>query len=291
VFEGEFKQSDRFEPYKGYYFYNDGELDQLKIPYGSSESPSKEHPAAGNNTFISVSVYKDDVRHTSIQIGFDPSKVNEGDNIRYKAPPGDFLDYYLTLTDNPDRANHRYGHFATEIRGNMMNDEIFGLRLNAAEDAPIQFKVEGLQNPGGHGVYLLSNRTGRSYELHTGGSPPIVPEKGANTYTLVIGSAQAVEEVKNRITPERFTLAQNYPNPFNNQTVIEYSIPESVSNRQVVLEVFDIQGRRVTTIVNEHQPAGFYTVNWNADNLASGVYIYRLRAGSFIKVQKMTLLQ
>ena len=87
---------------------------------------------------------------------------------------------------------------------------------------------------------------------------------------------------------ENITLHQNFPNPFNPTTKIQYSIPQS-SN--VVIKVFNILGREIETLVNEEKPVGTYEVNWNASNLTSGVYFYRLQAGDFAQTRKMILLK
>ncbi len=73
--------------------------------------------------------------------------------------------------------------------------------------------------------------------------------------------------------PEEFNLYQNYPNPFNPVTTIEYSLP--VSNK-VLLKIYDILGREVSTLKNEIQPAGHYVINFDGTNLTSGIYFYRL---------------
>ncbi len=88
--------------------------------------------------------------------------------------------------------------------------------------------------------------------------------------------------------PEEFTLDQNYPNPFNPTTVIKYQLPVS---SEVRLEVYDMLGRNVATLVNEQVAAGRHTVNFDASNLSSGVYLYRLQAGSQIMTKKLTILK
>lgn len=85
-----------------------------------------------------------------------------------------------------------------------------------------------------------------------------------------------------------FELHQNYPNPFNPSTTISYTIPEA---SEVRLEVFSLTGQRIATLVNMQQNAGTHSVSFEAGNLASGVYLYRLRAGSRVITQKMTLLK
>jgi len=88
--------------------------------------------------------------------------------------------------------------------------------------------------------------------------------------------------------PEDFALRQNYPNPFNPRTTIQYELPEEA---YVTLAVYDIQGRRVTTLVEGHQSGGVYSVTLSAGELATGVYFYRMHAGDFVETKKMLLLK
>lgn len=85
-----------------------------------------------------------------------------------------------------------------------------------------------------------------------------------------------------------FSLDQNYPNPFNPKTMIRYQLPV---RGFVTLKIFDVLGREVATLVNEWKDAGRYSVEWNGENSSSGVYIYRLQAGSFYETKKMILLR
>jgi hypothetical protein len=85
-----------------------------------------------------------------------------------------------------------------------------------------------------------------------------------------------------------FALLQNYPNPFNPSTAISYRLPVS---SQVTLKVYDILGTEIETLVNEEKPAGSYEIEFNAVGLSSGIYFYKLQAGSFIQTKKMILLK
>lgn len=91
---------------------------------------------------------------------------------------------------------------------------------------------------------------------------------------------------KMNIVPDQFFLSQNYPNPFNPTTIIGYHLPV---NSYVLLKVFDVLGRKVTTLVNENKRAGYYEVRWNAAEFASGVYFYQLRAEKFVQTKKLLL--
>ena len=87
-------------------------------------------------------------------------------------------------------------------------------------------------------------------------------------------------------TPTSLALMQNYPNPFNPSTKISYQIQE-VSF--VTLKVYDVLGNEIETLVNTEKPAGTYEITWNAIDLPSGVYFYRIVAGDFVETKKMIL--
>jgi len=88
--------------------------------------------------------------------------------------------------------------------------------------------------------------------------------------------------------PLNYFLNQNYPNPFNPSTTIKYQIPELSF---VTLKVYDVLGNEIATIVNGEKPAGSYEVEFDASTLPSGIYFYRLQAGSFAETKKMILMK
>ncbi len=121
-------------------------------------------------------------------------------------------------------------------------------------------------------------------ELWLNGEPTI----NTRLKTINGGLVSFVEENEINEIPTEFNLAQNYPNPFNPSTKIKYSIPQS---SDVVIKVFDVLGNEKETLVNEEKPVGTYEIIWNASTLPSGVYFYRLQAGSFVETKKMVLLR
>jgi hypothetical protein len=111
----------------------------------------------------------------------------------------------------------------------------------------------------------------KAYSITEGGNP--------------VTSAQIGENVE---LPSEYSLKQNYPNPFNPTTVISYQLPV-ISN--VSLKIYDLIGKEIATLVNEEQSAGWKEVQWNASNVASGVYFVRFQAGAFVETKKMVVLQ
>ncbi len=89
-------------------------------------------------------------------------------------------------------------------------------------------------------------------------------------------------------TPTEYSLSQNYPNPFNPSTVIKYALPQA---GYVTLTVFNLLGEKVATLVNEDMSAGTHSVEFNASDLSSGLYIYTIKASGFINSQKMVLMK
>lgn len=94
------------------------------------------------------------------------------------------------------------------------------------------------------------------------------------------------------ILPEKFSLEQNYPNPFNPITKIKFSIPNIVESYfGTSLRVYDVLGREVAVLINEHKQPGQYEVEWNASGMQSGIYFYELKAGSFKETKKLILMK
>lgn len=84
--------------------------------------------------------------------------------------------------------------------------------------------------------------------------------------------------------PKKFELYQNYPNPFNPVTHIKYAVPKL---SQVRIEIYNILGQKVRTLLNEEKPPGYYVVEFDASSLASGFYIYKMQADGFVNIRKM----
>ncbi len=105
-------------------------------------------------------------------------------------------------------------------------------------------------------------------------------------FLLDRGHITNVEDEKQ--IPSEFNLTQNYPNPFNPTTKISWQSP--VGSHQT-LKIYDVIGNEVATLVDEYREAGSYEITFDASKLSSGIYLYKLQAGSFVEVKKMTLIK
>ena len=114
------------------------------------------------------------------------------------------------------------------------------------------------------------------------GSTWVNSQKILLSYLIIVGVEQLTDGI------DAYSLSNNYPNPFNPSTTISYSVPELSF---VTIIVYDVLGKEITTLVNSEKPVGSYEVEFNAIALPSGVYFYRLQAGSFVETKKMVLMK
>jgi hypothetical protein len=150
--------------------------------------------------------------------------------------------------------------------------------------------------PDNNGVrYWLVNRGGRielngSGEIVIGELQSGAIQLQAGAIPCDIGKAGLKHEKSETLSlrPTKYTLHQNAPNPFNPTTSIRYDLPD---DNFVTLRVYNSLGQEVATLVNEFQSGGFKSVTWNAENVPSGLYFYRLTAGSYTEVKKMLLMK
>ncbi|MFH1195050.1 MAG: T9SS type A sorting domain-containing protein [bacterium] len=161
-------------------------------------------------------------------------------------------------------------------------------RINGSPDAILivtqNWNYAGVYNNHEVGIWY----TGSNWSVYNEDMTDLPENAAFNIHIAEPGDpVTSVEEAETTI-PTTFNLEQNYPNPFNPTTVISYQL--SVTSN-VELKIYDILGREMATLVNEIKSPGHYEVNFNGDDLSSGIYFYKIQAGEFSAVRKMMLLK
>ena len=155
-----------------------------------------------------------------------------------------------------------------------LTDNATGASVNLTEESEITFSTEA------KGSFL-------SYGT---GGVNIYPQVGESRFTLTVAFSALISNDEPANLPGSFALHPAYPNPFNPSTTITFDVP--IESRYVVsLQLYDIKGQLVETLINEVLPAGSHSIQWNPQNLASGLYIVQLKAGQKTFNQKITFIK
>ena len=178
----------------------------------------------------------------------------------------------------------------------LANPELFQLRPSASANGVI-YATTGESNIYAYTLDLQELWTDNIANVNTSGVAiglnGLIAVAGSNKIKVyTAGNPVSVEDEQN---PDGFELSQNYPNPFNPSTAIRYTIPSvtlsGVEGVLVTLKIYDVLGNEVATLVSEEQTAGTYEVEFSADGLASGMYLYTLQTDSYIETKKMILMK
>ena len=267
-----------------------------------------------NDSYNTMMVYID----AGIQGGITNFNSNQGyngdyaKNFRFRTE--DAIDYFVadyfrnqpsfykadsnTSTDYTAKINGRRGAEGRDLEFAAAWNDIYGLGIGIIPNN-VKLKVAGIVAGGfnyGGGDSAPDNadingNAGPDSIINLGIIDPDKDGNGIPDPTIFI--TDAADNYAAEI-PSEFRLSQNYPNPFNPETKISYQIP-MINDRSdavhVTLKVYNILGKTVATLVDENKPAGDYSVNFNASNLPSGVYIYELKAADYRSVKKMSLIK
>jgi hypothetical protein len=233
--------------------------------------------SSDRTTFIGM------LRHASAQ-------VDASDFSKPPHAPGEFVQLAL---------RNASVSLAADYRPLSVEGEYWDGRLTASDagaSIALSMSVDG-SVPAGFGVYIIDFETERITEIGSSLSCTIAlgEKKYSKDIRIVVGTIGYLQDHSEGIplVPLQYSLEQNFPNPFNPETSIRYTISHSGN---VKIEVFNMLGQRVRSLVNTFQPIGEYIVRWDATDdrhtkVASGVYYYRIRVNDFTGVKKMMLIK
>jgi hypothetical protein len=139
----------------------------------------------------------------------------------------------------------------------------------------LMLSCDGIENFNEYEVYLVDNRLKQFHDLKKEKSVLLPYFVKSGTVEMLIGNGKFIDQKRSELIPDEFSLYQNYPNPFNPVTIIRYSIPEDAL---VNLKVYDITGKMIKELENSNEEAGEHELIFNASDIASGVYLYKIDA-------------
>ena len=181
-----------------------------------------------------------------------------------------------------------YPYLVEESRASF-EDQVFNLEVKAEPGAPVYLHLKGLDTLADREVYLFDDAAGRLYNLHEDPVVMLEPDEEISEIRLLIGDADFIASEEAELVPDEFKLMQSYPNPFTQQTTISYTLPDP---EFVTVEVYNMLGQRVRTLVRDEQAAGFHQVVWDgtADSgasVASGMYVYVFKSSTHNATQRL----
>ena len=287
-------------PLEGYYLYNDPawEMSTLQIPYGDLEKRrSKEQDGESGNQQSKVATHPD-AKQSAIRLHAEfydsnnsEDRIRTGVELVYsqdiaKVPyPSLKMAHYGVVLENPEDSSRIHQRMNA---GYETNGTEHGLRVKAPVGRKIKWQADFREMHESSRILLVNPVTREAHLLADGQKVELSVTEPEVRYQLFTGDEAYLQGIRDDQLPEEFTLKPNYPNPFNPITTIRYSL---VEDSQVNLEVYNVLGQRVATLVNENQDAGWHSVQFDGSRLATGTYMYRLVTGGQVKTGKMMLVK
>jgi minor extracellular serine protease Vpr len=282
--------SDTLEPWLGYWFAT--LKDSLKLIYTpSSTAPSPKVIFADvksddRNWNVILSARLGDVLDKLAFFGVRDGASDGIDRFDYPKPPLPPGEKAIQVYFYHPEWNFELGpYFASDIRASFGDVKSWKFYVRCLSGGEVKLSWDLSQVPGRFNFTLFDVSSGRVVDMRSV-SEYVYNAVNNETREFRIDAVTGVSE-ENTI-PKSYALYQNYPNPFNPSTTIEFDIPERTN---VKLVIYDILGREVETLIDKELEPGKYKLNFNATNLPTGVYFYRLQAGNFIEQKKMILIK
>lgn len=283
-------------PFEGYAIFNNADADVLYInpALPSATSTMGTGPAAQWSIAIGANVRG--ARDTDNYLGIAEPASTTWDESDLPEPP--VIDRFVSVYFPHPEWQHRAKRFCTDFRPAFSQGETWKFEVTTNVRDRVDLTFDGTSEvPTEFEIWLVDDLLGIRQDLRKNKRYSVAGVADhAKRLKLVIGRSEFVDENGGAASnlPAIFELAQNFPNPFNPATTIGFGLPEAET---VSLTIFNIRGDKVTTLLDEERKeAGYHTEVWNGRNskdqpVASGIYVYQLRAGNLISVKKMALLK
>ncbi|HXF48151.1 MAG TPA: T9SS type A sorting domain-containing protein, partial [Verrucomicrobiae bacterium] len=282
------------KPWRGYFLMNNGPEDVLLLfPKIDANFPiSAPVPvapvAAGLNWKIDIAARSGELEVPPTTLGTSEAALSGYDRMDWELPPA--LPGDLRVVFQRDKDFGQAGDYLTDIRPTLTESESWGFTVQPGESRAIELSFGGLADvPEGFDVILTDIEGRAKQNLRTEAVYRFIASEDRHFELTVTPKTTG----QTALMPTKYELHQNFPNPFNPQTLIKYDLPEAANVR---LEVFNILGQKVTTLVDRYEAAGPKSALWDGTDAAgnkvsSGVYFYKLKAGDYLATKKMTFVK
>jgi len=287
---GNYVNTSSFEPYKGYYFFNNDSSTSLEIPYNPENASPKKNSTVSKELKIILAL--NGAPESEISVGIAEDAKSGVDKLDIFAPPSLFCDVNMSLFS--DEIETEYKYLQKEFRPGIGEGQDYNIVIKNTSDKTLKLATEGLENFSGYEVYLLDKSLVKLYDLRKQSNIKVPNNTSGKEYALFIGTEEYISEKKNNLVPFEYALYQNFPNPFNAETQIMFSMPRQ---GKVSLVIYNILGEVVAEVINDQfYEAGYHHVNVDFGNFSSGIYLYKLQtefsgSQSFTETKKMILLK
>jgi hypothetical protein len=289
-YSGSYTTESQLEPFKGYYFFNETNLDVLKIPYPfGSIVTVKIKPQV--NWKMQLSFQSDINNDPENYIGIAPLAKQGKDLFDTQKPPL-FMDQGFLYFSRPEW-DGVYNRFSSDFRQSLGEGQVWEFEISNPRRSKgiIHFKnIE--QIPQENDIALIDLFNSSPINLRENQDYAFEMVSSKMQFKLLVGSKDFVEKTLAEMKPESFELSQNFPNPFNSSTSISFKLPQE---SHIKIEIYNTVGQRIKNLVTGLYQTGVHTIIWDgADNsgqsVASGVYFYRMIAGSKVIQSKKMII-
>ncbi|WP_170245693.1 Ig-like domain-containing protein [Fodinibius salinus] len=292
-YDGSFYESKKMESFSAYYVFNDEDKDiNIEIPYTSISK--RRQPKSSKETTKLVSRPKEVTLDIDMESQKRPAKVHiiyhsnkkKSKTFTQYHPPLKLSNFGAVIIDKDKTKRKRTLHTKGDVLDRDRKHYTIEVKAKKQEKVRWTPKIPDLKND--MSVLIADPKKGRSKILEHNESYSLMTAKGRKQFEIYVGTTTELQQVQNNLGPQEITLTQNYPNPFNPTTTIKFGINK---RSDVSLEIYNILGRKVRTLVNKPLKAGWHRIQFDGTRLASGTYFYRLIVGQKVQTKKMVLIK
>lgn len=281
-FNQEWSQTTTMVPFEGYYYFS-AQADTLKIPLGDRPAPASSSSKLVHESEPAVRFTLSGLPELSLVHAY-------GEEAHYPMPSPEFAKKAIWFVEKNDQGSntHLWKAAITSLANGLLHAEL-GYKVPANE--LVELDLTGLirKNSAITELLVLNTLSNSVQRLPLNKTVDLHLLKGQASLKLWFGNRFNLDELEQELLPKQTQISKAYPNPFNPSTTIGYQLAE---NGIATLEVYNVLGQKVSTLVNASMQKGAYQVEWNASSFATGVYLFRLQLnGQQAGIKKVTLIK